>query len=124
LDRPPVQTQLPRYVLDSRRAAPTSDEEGKALGVQRIVGHPGQRLLRRRSAVVTPHAPHLDLQVHPGIATRQIAETADLVVVEGPLPAPTDAAECFFPCRRRRMTRALGSPKMPWTVTCGRKPGK
>jgi hypothetical protein len=30
----------------------------------------------------------------------------------------------FFPLRTSRMTRALGSPKIPETVCCGRKPRK
>ena len=123
LDRPPVQVQLPCDGLERRGAAPAADEEGKALGVKGIVGSPGQFLLFHRAAVVTPHTPPLDFQVDPGIATRQIAHPAPLVVVEGPLPVPTDPTACFFPCRRRRRTRALGSPTMPWTGDRGRKPG-
>jgi hypothetical protein len=38
---------------------------------------------------------------------------------------PTTAtAGRFFERRTRVMTRAFGSPKIPRTVGCGRKPGK
>src|SRR5207248_1422121 len=45
-----------------------------------------------------------------------------LAVVEGSLPLSTRSTGRFFPRRRRRKTRALGSPKMPRTVGSGRKP--
>jgi hypothetical protein len=68
------------------------------------------------------HAPDLDLQVHPGVATREVAHATGLAVIEGSLPPPTRPAGCFFPRRWSREIRALGSPKMPRTVGSGRKP--
>src|SRR5437867_2586986 len=46
------------------------------------------------------------------------------IAVEGPGLPPADATHSFCPRRRRRMLRAWGFPKTPWTVECGRKPGK
>ena len=69
------------------------------------------------------HAPDLDLQVHAGVATREVAHPTGLAVVESSLSPPTRPAGRFFPRRRSRKIRALGSPKMPRTVGSGRKPG-
>ena len=69
------------------------------------------------------HAPDLDLQVDTGVATGEVAHSTGLAVVEGPMPPSTRPAGRFFPRRRSRTIRALGSPKMPRTVASGRKPG-
>src|SRR5437773_7536575 len=124
LDRAPVQVQLPSEILDSGGPAPASHKERKACGVKRLGGHPGHLLSLHCAAVPTPPAPQLDFQVPADISTGEAANRAYLVVVEGRVAPPASATGSFFPRRRRRITRALGSPKMPCTVALGRKPGK
>src|SRR5262249_12643352 len=92
-------------------------------GVEGVVGQPGELLLPHGAAAPTVHAPDLELQVHPGVAAREVAHPTGLAVVERPLHPPTGAAGRFFPRRMSRRIRALGSPKMPRTVASGRKPG-
>jgi hypothetical protein len=74
------------------------------------------------AAAPAMHAPDLDLQVHPGVATREVAHSTGLAVVKGSLPLSTRSTGRFFPRRRSRKIRALGSPKMPRTVASGRNP--
>src|ERR1700730_6659981 len=119
----PIEAQLPSHVLDGRRAATSAYEKGEPLGVERVVGQPGELLLLHGTAPPAVHAPDLHLQVDPRIATREVSYPANLVIVESPVAAPTDTTNRFFPRRSRRTTRALGSPKMPRTVARGRKPG-
>ena len=111
-------------VLDGRDSAAPSHEEGEALGVERMVRQPVQALLLHLPAALALDAPDLQLQVDPRVPTRQVADAAPPAIVARTMAAPTRATACFFPRRRRRMTRALGSPNIPWTVRLGRKPGK
>jgi hypothetical protein len=124
LDRSPIQVQLAGDILEGCPPAPSPNEEGKALGVKRIVGYPGQLLLLHVAAVVAEHPPEFDLQINPRIAAGKIPNAAHFVIVEAPGPSTTDPTKSFFPWRKRPMTRALGSPKMPCTAVLGRKPGK
>jgi hypothetical protein len=66
----------------------------------------------------------LHIQGDSPAPTRQIPNALHLPVVEGPVYLAARAADCFPPRRCSRTTRACGSPKMPWTVCRGRKPGK
>jgi len=52
----------------------------------------------------------------------QIANPPRAPVAPAHLCSSTAAADCFFERRKRVMTRAFGSPKMPRIVGCGRKP--
>src|SRR5256714_14901826 len=54
----------------------------------------------------------------------QAAPTPHLAFVPAHLDAPATATSRFFERRVSLMTRAIGSPKTPHTVGCGRKPGK
>jgi hypothetical protein len=63
---------------------------------------------RRRSSGSA--RPDLDLQVHPGVATGEVAYSTDLAIVERSLSLPTRSTGRFFPRRRSRKIRALGSP--------------
>src|SRR5205807_9658299 len=122
LDRLPIEPQFARHISDRRGPTATADVEGESLGGVEVVGQPGQLLLLHGAATPAMHAPDLDLQVYPGIATREVAHSTGLAVVKGSLPLSTRSTGRFFPRRRSRKTRALGSPKMPRTVGSGRKP--
>jgi hypothetical protein len=69
------------------------------------------------------NSPHLQFQKYPRVAARQIAHAAHLAVVPAHLDATATAAGGFFERRLSVITRAFGSPKIPRTVGCGRKPG-
>jgi len=124
LDRFPVQAEFASYIPNSRGPTAPPHVEGKAFGVKRIVGQPAQRLLLHGAAAPAGHAPDLELQVHPSVATGEIAHAADLVIVERSPNSPAGPTCRFFPRRTRRTRRALGSPKRPRTTRSGRNPGK
>jgi hypothetical protein len=65
----------------------------------------------------------LHLQVNAHIPAGQIPDPSCLPVVEPTMDQATHSTSRFFPRRTSRMTLALGSPKTPLTVCCGRKPG-
>src|SRR5208337_505948 len=123
LDRLPIEAKFASHIPDRRGPTAAADVVGKPLGVEGVVGQPGQLLLLHGAAAPAAHAPDLDLQVHAGVATREVAHPTGLAVVESSLSPPTRPAGRFFPLRRSRKIRALGSPKMPRTVASGRKPG-
>lgn len=124
LDRLPVQMQLPGHIAQGSRTTPPPNKEGEAFGIEGVVGQPGRLLLLHRSTATPLHAPDLDLQVDPRVATREVAHPTYLVVVERPRRRATDAAASFFPRRTSHRTRALGSPKTSPTVALERNPGK
>src|SRR5262249_5356215 len=111
------------HVSDGRRPTPPPDIEGKAFGVERIVGQPAELLLFHGCTPSTEDASDFDFQVDPGIATGEIADAPLLAVVEASRALPADSPRRFFRRRRKRNSRALGSPKMPRTVFSGSKPG-
>src|SRR5262249_12934194 len=123
LHRFPIEAQLGGHIADRRAAAAATDVEGETSRVEGVVRQPGQRLALHGAALRAVHAPHLELQEHAGVATGQVADAARLVIVEGSLQVPTGATRRFFRKRRKDTTRAIGSPKMPWTLASGRKPG-
>jgi len=111
-----VQMQLLGDILDRRGAATLAHVIGKSLGVERIVGQEGKFLLLHLAAPSAQNTPDFQFEVDPSVATGEVANQAELAVVEGPVCRTTTSADCFF-CRRvKRMTRALGSPKIPETV--------
>ena len=116
VDRLAVQMQLPGDILDRGGTATFAHIKGKSLGVERIVAQEGKLLLLHLAAPSAQNTPDLQLEVDPRVATGEVADQAELAVVEGPVCRTATSADCFF-CRRvNRMTRALGSPKIPDTV--------
>ena len=123
LDRFPVEMKLLGDVPDGRCSTPPADEERKALGVERIVREPVERLTLHLAAAPTRHPPQLHLQVHTLVAARQIANAPDPLVVVAPVPSATDTACRFFRRRVSETSSAMRSPKTPWTSAPGTTPG-
>ena len=116
VDRLVVQMQLLGNILDRRSTATFAYVKGKSLGVERIVGQEGKCLLLHLAAPSARNTPDLQLEVNTRVATGEVADQAELAVVEDPVCRTTPSADSFF-CRRvDRITRALGSPKIPNTV--------
>src|SRR5262249_34169261 len=124
LDGLPIQGQFPSGILHRRRATPPPHEQGNPGGINRRSAPPGPLLLFHPPPAAAHSPPQFGLQIDAGIPTRQASESPYLVVVAGSGHRCADATRSFFPRRRRRITRALGSPQIPWTVADGRKPGK
>ena len=122
LDGLPVQMQFLGDVLDRGRPTPPPHIESKSFGVKRIVGQPIQALPFHPLTHPTVNTPHIKLQVNTGVTTGQIPHSPDLLVIVTLRPATTVAALTFFRRRASLTTRALGSPKIPWTVEVGTKP--
>ena len=124
VDRLAVQMQLPGDILDRGGTATLANVKGKPLGVERIVGQEGKLLLFHLAAPSTQNTPDLQFEVDTRVAAAEVPDQAELAVVEDPVYCPAISADCFF-CRRvNRMTRALGSPKMPDTLCSGVNGGK
>ena len=123
LDSLPVQRQFLRHVLDRCLPAMSANKVSKAFGVERIVGQKGGPFALHLATAAAVDPPYLQFQKYPSVATRKIAHAADLPVVPAHLDVTATAAGRFFERRLSVITRAFGSPKMPRTVGCGRKPG-
>jgi hypothetical protein len=124
LDGLPVEVEFARHIPNRRAAAAPADVEGKAFGVEGVVRQPGQLLLLHGTAPTAKHASDLDLQEHACVAAGQVADAAELAVVNASMKLTTGATGRFFWRRRKDTMRALGSPKMLRTMASGRKPGK
>ena len=96
----------------------------KALGVERIVHQKLELFPFHLAATAALDPPHFQFEKYPSVPARQIAYAAHRPVVPAYVDATATAAGCFFEHRFSVITRAFGSPKMPCTVGCGRKPGK
>ena len=123
LDAVPVQVQLVGHVLDRGAAAAPAHVVGEALGIERAVRQKLQPLDLHRPAVSAENPPRLEFQINPVRSAGQIAHPPRPAVVPPRVHAPTHAAGRFFERRGSRMTRASGSPKMPWISSSGRNPG-
>src|SRR5262245_7940726 len=123
LDGVPVQRQLLRDILDRRSPAAPADKISKALGIERIVGQKGELFALHLATAAAVDPPYFQFQKYPSVAAGKIAHTADLSVVPAHLDVTATATSRFFERRLSVITRAFGSPKMPRTVGCGRKPG-
>jgi len=123
LHRLPVQVQFPGYIRNRRVPTPTAHIKAKSLGVKRIVRQPVQSLLLHALAPSAVDPSNLQLQVNAHIPAGQIPDPSGLAVVERMMNKAAHSTCRFLPLRKSRMTRALGSPKTPLTVCCGRKPG-
>ena len=116
VDRLAVQMQLSGNILDRGGTATLANIKGKPFGVERIVGQEGKLLLLHIAAPSAQNTPDLQFEVDARVATGEVADQAELAVVEGPVCRTATSADCFF-CRRvKQMARALGSPKIPDTV--------
>src|SRR5262245_40035669 len=124
LDRVPVQGQFIRHVLDCRLPAASADKVSKALGIERIVRQKVEPLPFHLATTAAFNSPHLQFQKYPLVSARQIAPVTHLAFVPPHVDATATAASRFFERRLSVITRAFGSPKMPRTLGCGRKPGK
>jgi hypothetical protein len=122
LDGVPVQMQFFGDILDAARATAAPDIPGKPLGAERIVGQEVELLPPHLAATPAENPPNLDFEVDPRVAARQIAHSTCRAVVPTRVRSTAFLADCFFERRTRVMTRAIGSPKMPCTSSCGRKP--
>ena len=124
VDRLAVQMQLPGDILDRGGTATLANVKGKPLGVERIVAQEGKLLLFHLAAPSAQNTPDLQFEVDARVAAGEVAGQAELAVVEGPVCRTASSTDCFF-CRRvNRMTRALGSPKIPDTLCSGVNGGK
>ena len=124
VDRFAVQMQLPGDILDRGGTATFANVKGKALGVERIVGQERKLFLLHLAAPSTQNTPDLHFEVDARVAAAEVADQAELAVVEGPVYRSATSANCFFRRRVNRMTRALGSPKIPDTLCSGVNGGK
>jgi hypothetical protein len=122
LHRLPVQVKLLRYIRNSRIPTATAYIKGKSLGIERVVRKPLESLLLHFLAPSAKNPSDLHLQVNPHVPAGEVPNPSDLPVVEGMMNKAAHSARRFFPLRTSRMTRALGSPKIPETVCWGRKP--
>jgi len=116
VDRLAVQMQFPGDILDRRGAATLANVEGEPLGVERVVGQEGKLFLFHLAAPSAQNTPDLQLEIDPRVAAGEIANQAEFAVVEGPGDSTANPADSFFCLRVNRMTRALGSPKIPTTL--------
>src|SRR4030042_1324011 len=124
VDRFAVQMQLLGDILDRGCAATLAHVKGKPLGVERVVGQEGKLLLLHLAAPSAQNTPDLQFEEDARVAQGEVSDQAELAVVEGPVCRTATSADCFF-CRRvNRMTRALGSPKIPDTLCSGGNGGK
>lgn len=113
LDRLAVQMQLPGNIFNRGSTATLAHIIGKSLGVERIVGQEGELLLLHLAAPSAQNTSDFQVEEDARVAAGEVADPADLAIVKGPMDCAASSADCFF-CRRvNRMTRALGSPKIP-----------
>jgi hypothetical protein len=124
LDCVPVQLQFRCHILDRRRAAAPPDIISKSLRVERIVSEEVQLFPLHLATAAAVDAPHLQFQINPRVAARQIAHAPQFAIVPAHLTATAIAAHGFFERRLSLITRAFGSPNTPCTVGSGRNPGK
>src|SRR4026207_1768570 len=122
LDRVPVQFEFLGHIFDGRRATAPSHIISKALVVKRVVRQKLHALALHFATAPTKDSAHLELQVYPGIAARQVPNLPNSAVVPTLLHFPATAAGSFFERRTTLTMRALGLPKTPRTVGVGRNP--
>jgi hypothetical protein len=123
-DRVPVEVQFLGHLLDGGGSAAPAHEEGKALGVQRVVGQPIEALGFHGLAAGAIDPPPPKGKVDTAVAAGEVAHPTQAFVVGAATDMTTDPAGCFFRRRRRRMTTAIRSPKRPRTFASGANPGK
>src|SRR5262249_13732484 len=123
LDGVPVEEEFLGHVLDGSLATAPAHEEGEPLGVQRVVGEPVPPFALHAPAPHTLDPAQGVGEVDTFVATGEVASAAGALVVGGPRNLPAGTTGRFFRLRRRAMRTARGSPKTPWTLGWGTKPG-
>src|SRR5262249_6971632 len=83
-----------------------------------------QSLALHSLAAAAQNAPDFEFEIYTHLAIGQVACSMSTTVVPTEMDRSAGAAECFFPRRVRRTSRARESPNIPCTVRRGRKPGK
>src|SRR5208282_3933156 len=124
LDAVPIEVEFLGHFFDGCFPTPAPYEEGKTLGIQRIVGEPVQSFALHGATSYTMDPAQGIGEVDTLVAAGEVPGTPRSLVVEGPGHMPAGAANSFFRRRRRVMSTARGSPKIPQTVAWGTKPGK
>ena len=107
--------------VDCRQRLPTNQANRL---VERVVGQEVEAFPFHFAAAPAMDAPHFDVQVNARVGAGQVAHPAHFPVVPAGIHFSASATHRFFERRRRVMTRAFGSPKIPLTVSAGRNPGK
>jgi hypothetical protein len=91
--------------------------------VQRILDQEVQALAFHRATLPAIDPTHLQLEANTVIGTGQIPNSSLPSVVPPVVYGTAAAADRVFPRRTRVMSRAFGSPNIPWMRWSGRKPG-
>ena len=123
LDGMPIEVEFLGHFLDGGLTTASAHEEGKSLGIQRIVGQPLQPLGFHGATPGTPDPANLEEEVDAFVATREIADPPWPLVVIRVMDFSTGPAGCFFRQRLRVISTAWESPKMPRSLGIGTKPG-
>src|SRR5262249_8625839 len=105
-------------------AAAPADVEGKALGVERVVGQPVEAFGFHAATPPTGDTTDREGQVDAFIATGAVTDPTWPLIVAARETMATDAARRFFRRRRRVSRTAWGSRSRPWMRAAGTKPGK
>src|SRR5262249_25453129 len=92
LDGVPVEEQFLRHLLPRRLPAPGADEQGKPIGLRRLAGEPVEALALHAAAAGALDPAQVEHEVHPFVATRQIADTPRPLVVVAGVDRPADSA--------------------------------
>ena len=128
LDGAPMQIQLLGDILDRARSAAPTHVPGKPLGVvnrpqvERIVGKKVQALALHLAGAPVQNPSYFEFEIDPRVAAGQSANSPRGAVVPTRVRSAIRLADRFFERRDSVTMRALGSPKMPRTDTCARKP--
>jgi len=96
LDGLPVEVEVFGDILDGGEATVTSDADGEAPRVSRVVGEPIESFAFHDAAYPTEDASAGELQVNATPATIEIADLTRVLIVEGPVFGPTHSAGGFF----------------------------
>ena len=116
LDRLPIQVQFLGHILKGRTSATTAHIKGKSFRIKGSFRQPFQAFRLHHMANSARHAPDFHIQVDAHVPTGKVPNPTDFPVVKNFVNTAADAANSFFPLRLSRITRPLGSPKMPDTV--------
>src|SRR3989338_1749303 len=124
LNRLPVQSQQSSHTRDRLLPTHLAYLKSKTLGKVRIVRQPFQGLPFHLAADRAIHPTHPHLQVNAHLSAVQVPNLPQTSVVVTAPACATSTTNRFFARRSRWMTRACGSPHLPFSRPNGRKPGK
>lgn len=123
LDRLPVKSQQGSHPRNGLFPAHPAHFHGETTGKVRIGSQPLQPLGLHLATARTIHPSNVQFQVNPSASTIQIPDLPRPFVVKTPQAASTTTANRFFARRINRMTRACGSPHIPFSRSNARNPG-